>query len=455
MDTEINPIDLISRKRDGQALTDEDLKAFIEGYTAGRIPDYQAAALCMAVHFQGMTDEETTALTLAMAESGKQLRLHPAIPEDRLIVDKHSSGGVGDKTSLVVAPIVASLGIPVAKMTGRGLSFSGGTIDKLESISGWSGDLVEEQFLNQLKDIGLVIAAQTDDLAPADRKLYALRDVTGTVPSLPLIASSIMSKKLAAGADAIVLDVKVGRGTFMETEEEANALAYLMVAIGLGAGRRMSAVGSHMDQPLGFAVGNSLEVKEAIATLSGNGPPDFVELVTDLCLEMMGLAEKERDPGESGSRAPTSEMAERVEKAISSGDALEKFTEFVQAQGGNPSLIEHPDRLPDAPVVKPLLTQCSGWITGIDAREVGLVAVDLGGGRMSKEDAIDPRVGVVLKAKVGDRVELLDPVLEVHAARESDAERALQRLEGAIAIGWEPVEPRPVIRFRHPPFDEI
>jgi len=240
----------------------------------------------------------------------------------------------------------------------------------------------------------------------------------------------------------------------METEEEANALAYLMVAIGLGAGRRMSAVGSHMDQPLGFAVGNSLEVREAIAALSGNGPPDFVELVNDLCLEMMGLAEKERDSDGGESRAPTPEMAERVEKAISSGDALEKFTEFVQAQGGDPSLIEHPDRLPEAPVVKPLLTQCSGWITDIDAREVGLVAVDLGGGRKRKEDAIDPRVGVVFKTKVGDRIELLDPILEVHAASESDAERALERLEAGITIGWEPVEPRPVIRFRHPPFSE-
>lgn len=447
---DFNPVTIIEKKRDGHVLTCDEIEWFFWEYTAGNIPDYQASALCMAIYFQDMNVEETSALTLAMAASGEQLDLLNLFPPGKVIVDKHSSGGVGDKTTLAVAPIAAALGLPVGKMTGRGLSFSGGTIDKLESISGWSAGVSDEQFRRQLRDIGIVIAGQTHQLAPADGKLYALRDVIGAVPSLPLIASSIMSKKIATGADAIALDVKSGKGAFMSSVEEAKGLAELMVGIGKEVGRKMSALITNMDQPLGFAVGNALEVKEAIETLKGNPPPDFYELVRAVVAELLWLSGESPDESVSeGYAAPAPEVVERIEQVIASGKALDKFRLMVEAQGGDPEQIEHPDKLPKAPVVKPLLAGYTGWIDAIDAREVGLTCAELGGGRRNKEDTIDPRVGIVFRSKVGHQVENNDPILEVHAADENAAEQALRRLGASIGISESPIEQPPVIHYRY------
>lgn len=422
----MNPVDLIAKKRDGGEHSPDELRFLVRGMVDDSIPDYQLAAWAMAVYFQGMTDAEAAALTLAMAESGDTLDLHDAVPVGATIVDKHSSGGVGDKTTLAVGPIVAACGLPVGKMSGRGLSFSGGTIDKLESISGWSPDLSEERFRRQLREIGLVVAGQTADLAPADKRLYALRDVTGTVPSLPLIAASIMSKKLAAGADAIVLDVKCGRGAFMETLDEARALARLMVAIGNGAGRRVTALITGMEQPLGDTVGNVLEVKEAVLTLLGQGPEDFSDLVEAVSVEMLLL-------GDPTLRGPEEARA-RVTDVIRSGAAREKLAAFVAAQGGDPEQILHLERLPRAPVRGRLLAESDGFVHGIDAREVGLTVVELGGGRRRKEDPIDHRVGVICKTEVGDEVEVGDTLCTIHAADERGVEMALARLRAAWRI---------------------
>lgn len=436
----MNPVDLIAKKRDGGEHTRDELNFLVRGMVDGSIPDYQLAAWAMAVYFQGMTDAEATALTLAMAESGDTLDLHDAVPSGATIVDKHSSGGVGDKTTLAVGPIVAACGLPVGKMSGRGLSFSGGTIDKLESFRGWSPDLSEERFRRQLREIGLVVAGQTADLAPADKRLYALRDVTGTVPSLPLIAASIMSKKLAAGADAIVLDVKCGRGAFMETLDEARALARLMVAIGQGAGRSVTALITGMEQPLGDAVGNALEVQEAIQALRGRGPADFVELVAAVSAEMLLLG----DPAITGPE----EAHKRVTDAVRSGAALDKLAAFVAAQGGDAQQVYHPEQLSNAPVVRSLPADWDGFVHRIDAREVGLTVVELGGGRRAKGDPIDYRVGVVCAAKVGDAVEAGDPLCTVHAADESSAEVALARLRGAWHIDAAPCASLPVLLDR-------
>jgi pyrimidine-nucleoside phosphorylase len=367
----MNPVDIIVKKRDGGELTAAEISFFVQGFAQGRIPDYQVAAWAMAVFFRGMTDRETTDLTLAMAASGDQLDLHDAVP-GAVIVDKHSSGGVGDKTTLAVGPVAAACGLPVGKMSGRGLSFTGGTIDKLESFTGWTAELAEAQFRRQLREVGLVVAAQTANLAPADKALYALRDVTGTVPSLPLIAASIMSKKLAAGADAIVLDVKCGRGAFMETLDNARALARLMVAIGELAGRRVTALITQMEQPLGLAVGNALEVQEAIATLHGRGPGDFQELVEAVAEEMLLLAGVAGAPGAARSR---------VAEAIAGGAAFARFRAFVAAQGGDPRLVDEPDRLPAAPVRLDVPAPETATVAALDAREVGLATVDLVGGR--------------------------------------------------------------------------
>ncbi|MBX3052683.1 MAG: thymidine phosphorylase [Caldilineaceae bacterium] len=441
----MNPVDLITKKRDGGEHTPEELHFLVQGMVDGSIPDYQLAAWAMAVYFQGMSDAEATQLTLAMANSGDTLDLRGALATGALapgalIVDKHSSGGVGDKTTLAVGPIVAACGLPVGKMSGRGLSFSGGTIDKLESISGWSPDLSEERFRQQLQEIGLVIAGQTADLAPADKHLYALRDVTGTVPSLPLIAASIMSKKLAAGADAIVLDVKCGRGAFMENLDDARALARLMVAIGDGAGRKVTALITGMEQPLGNAVGNALEVQEAIETLHGRGPTDFQELVERVCAEMVLLG----DPacGDLGA------AQKRVREAIASGAALEKLVAFVAAQGGNPDEIRHPERLPRAPIARSLLAETAGFVHAIDAREIGLTVVELGGGRKRKGDAIDFGVGVVCQTKVGDRTTAGGALCTVYAADEASASIAVSRLRGAWRIADGPTAPLPVILDR-------
>lgn len=420
----MNPVDIIIKKRDGGELTRQELEFFIRGVTSGAIPDYQTAAWLMAVYFRGMTDQETTDLTLAMAASGDQLDLHDVLP-DAVIVDKHSSGGVGDKTTLAVGPIVAACGLPVGKMSGRGLSFSGGTIDKLESIAGWTAEISEAHFRRQLREVGLVIAAQTANLAPADKLLYALRDVTGAVPSLPLIAASIMSKKLAAGADAIVLDVKCGRGAFMETLDDARALARQMVAIGRLAGRRVTALITQMAQPLGLAVGNALEVQEAIATLHGHGPADFQELVEAVAGEMLLIA---------GAAIDSADARARVRAVIADGRAFAKFRDFVAAQGGDVQLVEHPERLPRAPVQVPAPAPVDGYVHAIDARTVGLVTVDLGGGRLKKGDPVDPAVGVLLRAKVGAQVAAGEPLCIVHAANEATAAAAVTRLQSAYTI---------------------
>jgi len=434
----MNAVDIIIKKRNGAELSRAEIDDFINGITVGTIPDYQAAAWLMAVYFQGMTDRETTDLTLAMAASGEQLDLHDVLP-GAVIVDKHSSGGVGDKTTLAVGPIVAACGLPVGKMSGRGLSFSGGTIDKLESIRGWSAEVSEEHFRRQLRAIGLVVAAQTADLAPADKILYALRDVTGTVPSLPLIAGSIMSKKLAAGADAIVLDVKCGRGAFMETLTDAQTLAQQMVAIGTLAGRKVTALITQMEQPLGLAVGNALEVQEAIATLQGCGPIDFQELVEVVAGEMLLIAGAANDLGDA---------RDRVRAVIDDGRAFARFCDFVASQGGDTAQVEHPERLPAAPLVIAVPAPTSGYVHALDAREVGLVTVDLGGGRQKKGDPIDPAVGVMLAAKVGSKIAAGETLCTVHAASRAAADAAIPRLQAAYTIAAQPAAPLPIILDR-------
>ena len=424
-------VDVITRKRDGKALSRQEIVFFIEGFTRGEIPDYQAAAWAMAIVWRGMTQEETLYLTQAMAESGDQLDLSAIAPNT---VDKHSTGGVGDKTTLVVEPLVAACGVPVGKMSGRGLGFSGGTLDKMESIPGFHVDLSREAFVEQLLRTGVVLAGQSADLAPADGKLYALRDVTGTVPSIPLIASSVMSKKLAAGASSIVLDVKVGRGAFMPTVAEAARLARLMVEIGKRAGRRVVAVISDMNQPLGNAVGNALEVKEALDTLRGGGPGDFREHCLVIGAHMLVL----------GRRAATLREARRqLIAALESGAGLAKFRELVAAQGGDVRAIDEPSRLPRAPLVSVVVSPATGYVRQVDALEVGLTAVELGAGRALKTDLIDPGVGVVVHHKVGDRVHKGDPLFTVHAADPAKRDLAIERLLRAHSLTSRPVDPLP------------
>lgn len=396
-------VDIIAKKRDGFELSKAEIEFFVRGFTEGDIADYQAAAWAMAVYLRGMNEAETTALTMAMAHSGDVLDLSSVAPR---VVDKHSSGGVGDKTTLVVAPLVASLGLPVGKMSGRGLGFSGGTLDKLESIPGYRCDLNTQEFLAQLKQHGIVVSGQTHDLAPADGKLYALRDVTATVSCIPLIASSIMSKKIAAGAHIIVLDVKVGRGAFMKTEADAVALAELMVKIGHGIGRQVGAVISDMNQPLGNAVGNALEVIEAIETLRGKGPEDFTEhcyAVAELLLILAGAASDNLD------------ARKKLDAALKDGRALKKFREWIAGQGGDARVVDDYTLLPRAPVIHPVRAPRDGYIAGIDAERVGLTVVDLGGGRTKKGAPIDYAVGMVFQHKVGDRVKKGEPLLTLHA----------------------------------------
>ncbi|MCB0175450.1 MAG: thymidine phosphorylase [Anaerolineae bacterium] len=427
-------VDIIAKKRDREELTSDELKFFVEGYTNGDIHDYQASAFCMAVYLQGMTNAEATALTLHMANTGDTLDLHNIAP---FVVDKHSTGGVGDKTSLVVAPLVASQGLPVGKMSGRGLGFSGGTIDKLESIKGFKVSLSTAEFMAMLKQHGIVLSGQSADLAPADGKFYALRDVTATVESLPLIAASIMSKKIAAGADAIVLDVKVGQGAFMKTEAEAVALAELMVEIGRGVGRKVAAIIADMDQPLGNAVGNALEVKEAIETLHGGGPADFREHCLAVAGKMIELADK----------APNFEAAESMlAQALANGAAWAKFVEWITAQGGERAVIDNPELLPQAPLVETVAAPRGGFIAAIDAAEVGKTGVMLGGGRTKKGDPIDYSVGIVHHAKVGDQLAAGDPLLTIHANDAAGLAEAQARLLAAIAWADAPITPPPHIR---------
>ncbi len=414
--------DIIMKKRNGGELTKEEIDFFIEGYTKGDIPDYQVSALMMAIYFRKMTEAETLALTMAMADSGEKLDLS-AIRGVK--VDKHSTGGVGDKTSLALTPMVAACGIPVAKMSGRGLGHTGGTIDKLESFPGFSTSLTTEQFIENVNRIGIAIMGQTADLAPADKKLYALRDVTATVDNMSLIASSIMSKKLAAGAEAIVLDVKTGSGAFMKDESDAKALAEEMVKIGKNAGRKTIAVISDMDQPLGLAVGNALEVKEAIDTLNGKGPADFVELCMTLGTQMLiaGGVSKEIENAEK-----------KLKQVIEDGSALRKLAEFVEAQGGDARAVYEPERLPAASIQKPVLAQKEGYVYHIACDEVGICSLILGGGRETKESEIDLSVGLVLRKKVGDYVKVGEPLAIIHANDEECAKGAEKRFLNACEI---------------------
>lgn len=426
--------DIIMKKRNGGELSKEEIDFFIEGYTTGRIPDYQVSALMMAVYFRKMTERETLALTMAMAKSGDMLDLSGI---RGIKVDKHSTGGVGDKTSLALTPMVAACGIPVAKMSGRGLGHTGGTIDKLESFPGFTTALTTEQFIRNVNRIGIAIMGQTADLAPADRKLYALRDVTATVDNMSLIASSIMSKKLAAGADAIVLDVKTGSGAFMKEEKDAYALAQEMVRLGTNAGRRTIAVISDMDQPLGYAVGNALEVEEAIETLKGNGPADFLELCMALGSQML-LA--------GGKAADTEEASAKLQAVIQDGSALKKLAEFVEAQGGDPKAVYDTGLLPRASMVCEISSPAEGYISHIACDEVGICSLLLGGGRETKESVIDLSVGIVLRKKVGDYVEKGETLAVIHANQREKAEEARRRYLAACAITSEQPEKRSFIK---------
>lgn len=408
--------DLIVKKRNGKELNKEEINYFIENYTKGIIPDYQVSALMMAIYFQKMNMRETSDLTMAMVKSGDVLDLSKI---QGIKVDKHSTGGVGDTTSLVVTPMVAALGVPVAKMSGRGLGHTGGTIDKLEAFEGFSVEISEKQFINNVNVNKIAIMSQTADLAPADKKLYALRDVTGTVENISLIASSIMSKKIAAGADAIVLDVKVGDGAFMKNYEEAKNLAEAMVSIGKSVGKNTVAVISDMDQPLGFAVGNALEVKEAINTLKGNGSKDLLELCLTLGSNMLILA---------GSAKTMEEAREMLLETITNGSAFKKFKEFIKSQGGNTKQVENAELLPKAKYIYEVKSELYGYVEKINAQNIGIIAMELGAGRAKKEDEIDLAVGVVLNKKRGDKVNKGDTLAYIHANEESKIESAARKI---------------------------
>ncbi len=415
--------DLIMKKRNGGALSKEEIYFMVDGYTKGEIPDYQMSAMMMAVYFVGMNEEETLHLTMAMAHSGEMLDLSAI---DGIKVDKHSTGGVGDKTSLALTPMVAACGVKIAKMSGRGLGHTGGTIDKLESFTGFSTAISTEDFFKNVNEIGISIMGQTKELAPADKLLYALRDVTATVDNMSLVASSIMSKKLAAGADAIVLDVKTGSGAFMKKEEDAFALAKEMVQLGKNAGRNTAAVVSDMDQPLGFAVGNALEVKEAIETLKGNGPEDFTELCLTLgsYMLLMGGAAKTEEEGR-----------EMLKEAVADGRALRKLAEVIRAQGGDEKMVYEPELLPRARMVEPVLAEEDGYVERLVCDEVGICSLILGGGRETKESVIDLSVGIVLEKKVGAQVKKGDVLAWLHANDSEKLRAAKERLLAAYTIG--------------------
>ncbi|MFW2946729.1 pyrimidine-nucleoside phosphorylase [Bacillus velezensis] len=400
-------VDLIVKKQNGKELTTKEIQFFVKGYTNGSIPDYQASALAMAIYFQDMTDQERADLTMAMVNSGETIDLSAI---EGIKVDKHSTGGVGDTTTLVLAPLVAALGVPVAKMSGRGLGHTGGTIDKLEAIEGFHVELSKDEFIKLVNRDKVAVIGQSGNLTPADKKLYALRDVTGTVNSIPLIASSIMSKKIAAGADAIVLDVKTGAGAFMKTDEDAVNLAKAMVRIGNNVGRQTMAVISDMSQPLGFAIGNALEVQEAIDTLRGEGPEDLNELVLTLGSQMVVLAKK----------AETLEEARtKLQEVMKNGKALEKFKEFLSNQGGDASVVDEPSKLPQAAYKIDVPAKEAGVVSEIVADEIGVAAMLLGAGRATKEDEIDLAVGIMLRKKVGDNVEKGEPLVTLYANREN------------------------------------
>ncbi|MBC1520471.1 pyrimidine-nucleoside phosphorylase [Listeria aquatica] len=422
-------VDIISKKRDGLPLTKNEIAFFVEGYTKGEIPDYQASALLMAIYFEDMTEEERQALTMAMVNSGETIDLSAI---SGIKVDKHSTGGVGDTTTLVLAPLVASAGVPVAKMSGRGLGHTGGTIDKLESVKGFHVELSKEEFTELVNHDKVAIMGQSGNLTPADKKLYALRDVTGTVNSIPLIASSIMSKKIAAGADAICLDVKTGAGAFMKTEEDAENLAHAMVRIGNGVGRNTMAVISDMSQPLGYAIGNALEVKEAIATLKGEGPEDLTELVLVLGSQMVVLAQKADN---------LEEARAKLESVIHNGAALEKFKEFLRNQGGDDSVVDDPGKLPEASFKQEIPAKRSGFVSEIVADEMGVAAMMLGAGRATKEDEIDLSVGIVLRKKVGDAVQEGESLATVYS-HQTDISSVRDKIYGNITISDHAEKPK-------------
>lgn len=425
-------IDLLQKKKLGGALTKEEIAFFVEGVSTGTIPDYQIAAFLMAVCFEGMTDEETADLTHAMARSGDQVDLSQ-IPGVK--VDKHSTGGVGDKTTLILAPLVASCGVPVAKMSGRGLGHTGGTIDKLEAIPGFTTSLDRQTFLSIVKQIGVCIAGQSGNLAPADKKLYALRDVTATVDSIPLIAASVMSKKIAAGADGIVLDVKCGSGAFMKTPQEASRLGKEMVQIGKACGRKMAAVITNMDIPLGNNIGNGLEVAEAIEFLSGNGPSDLREVSLILAAQMLGLAGK-------GSEEECLSLAQ---KALDQGEALKKFRELCKAQGGDPTVVDHPETLYARAQVFEVLSPAHGFVQHMDAQGCGRVSMVLGAGRETKDSVIDPAAGIVLCKKTGDAVKNGDVLAKLYTNRPDQVDFARQMLLESYQIGTQKPQPLPVV----------
>ena len=430
----MNILEIISKKRDKEALSTDEINFFIAGYTAGTIADYQASALLMAIYLNGMSRRETVDLTMAMTHSGEMLDLHDTLD---FVIDKHSSGGVGDKTSLVVLPLVAACGVPVAKMSGRGLGYSGGTLDKMESIEGWTPNLPIEQIKAQAGEIGLVLAGQTASLAPADGKLYALRDVTATVGCMPLIAGSIMSKKLAAGGDGIVLDVKIGSGAFVKTLEEGRTLAQIMVNIGKDAGRKTVAILSDMNQPLGHAAGNGLETREAIQTLQNDPstPADFWAHCLEIGSYMLYLAGAADNP----------EAAKvMLTEARDSGKALAKFRQMVVAQNGSGDVVDHPNKLPKANVIADVVAASSGFIQQIDTEKLGWTVVHLGGGRVQKTDKINPSVGFVMPVQVGDGVTVGQTLATVHAADEASFEQAKQSILESVQIGADQVDPLPL-----------
>ena len=424
-------VDLIEKKRDGQELTNEEINFIVSGFTDGSIPDYQMSALAMAIYFKGMTEPERAALTMAMVESGDQIDL-TAI--EGIKVDKHSTGGVGDTTTLVLGPLVASVGVPVAKMSGRGLGHTGGTIDKLESVEGFHVEIENDEFIELVNKNKLAVIGQSGNLTPADKKLYALRDVTATVDSVALISSSIMSKKIAAGADAIVLDVKTGAGAFMKTIEDSEELARAMVSIGNNVGRNTMAVISDMSQPLGYAIGNALEVKEAIDTLKGEGPEDLTELSLTLGSHMVYLAKQ------AGS---LEEAREKLQKAIADGSALEAFKVFLAAQGGDASVVDQPERLPQAKYTFELEAKSDGYVSEIIADEVGTAAMLLGAGRATKESVIDLAAGLVLRKKMGDQVQKGDSLVTIYSNFE-DVQAVKDKLYESIKLSAEPAE-KPVL----------
>ena len=426
----IRPAELIQRKRDGEELPDDELAELVLGYARGEVPDYQMAAFCMAVFFRGLSPRETYVLTDAMIRSGETIDLSAAL--GRKVVDKHSTGGVGDKTSLAVAPIVAACGVPLGKMSGRGLGHTGGTLDKLESIPGYRTELTLDEFIAQVRDVGAAIIGQTGDLVPADKLLYGLRDVTATVDQLSLIAASIMSKKLAAGAQAIVLDVKVGNGAFMKTLDDARRLAETMISLGRQAGREVVCLLTDMEQPLGAAVGNSLEVREALETVRGRGPDDFTELVLDACARLLALSDLGIDAAEGRRRA---------EAAVADGSAEGAWRRWIEAQGGTAD----ESALPAAPVVRTVRAPATGFVDELVAVDIGNAAVHLGAGRRTKEDTVDHAVGIVCHAKRGARVEQGEPLAEVHARTEEAAESAVAEVEAAYRIGDAPPSERHVL----------